>query len=103
MGTAKNIIYWYNTIKATTIAGTSILSGAIASAIQQQNNTNSQNSMTSNHRVSPQVNITGSIQLGPMIKQTILSKVNVPLDKAISIARQAVSQTPLLHQHSFVH
>ena len=26
-----------------------------------------------------------------MIKQTILSKVNVPLDKAISIARQAVN------------
>ena len=49
----RKILFIGTILLAATIAGTSILSGAIASAIQQQNNTNSQNSMTSNHRVSP--------------------------------------------------
>src|SRR6476469_7407291 len=78
-------------LAAATIAGTNILSQAIASAITQQNNTNSQNNMTFYHRAYPLSNLTGSIQLGPMIKQAILSKVNISLDKAIPIAQQAVS------------
>jgi uncharacterized membrane protein YkoI len=78
-------------LAAATIVGASILSQAIASAITQQNNTNSQNNMTFYHRASPLSNLTGSIQLGPTIKQAILSKVNISLDKAIPIAQQAVS------------